>query len=114
MKGSPQHLSVGEVAGAGVDDLRSAMKQRILFLVCEELGVTPLQVLCQNRTRPLPMARQLVAWLMWNWEGFTMQQAADLLGVNVSTVGYYVHNVESKRKREWATICRRLAKAVTS
>jgi len=107
MKGSTRSVSRGEVV-APAGSSHAAMQQKVIFLVCEELGVTPLQLLCPDRTRPLPMARQLSAWLMWNW-GFTMQQAADSLGVSVSTVGYYCRNVERRRANgEWRTICRRL------
>lgn len=101
---------VGMVSGP----IRRALERQIIFLVCEELDISALELLCPNRHRPLPMARQLVAWLLWTWEGFTQQQAADVLGVTVSTVGYYIRNVERRRRNhgEWAPTCKRLVKAL--
>jgi hypothetical protein len=85
-----------------------------LYLVCDELDISPLEVLCPDRHSPLPFARELVAWLLYKWEGWTKVAIADFLGVNPSTVRYYLRNIERKRRNgEVVDLCRRLVRALT-
>ena len=81
-----------------------------IYAVCAELDVTPIGLLTTDRHAPLPQARQLVAWLLYRQHNWTTPRIASLLDKNVSTVLYYVRNVDRRYRQEWEMIdrCSRL------
>lgn len=84
----------------------------IIYRVCDNLNVSPIAVLSVDRHHPLPTARQLIGWLLHR-RGWLGWQISFILGVDVSTVYYYIHNVERRRRMEYgmAAQCARLISA---
>lgn len=83
-----------------------------IYAVCQELDIQPLELLLADRHHPLPLARQLVAWLLCHWEHWTVRQTADLLDREWSTVAYYIRTVNRRRQHEteMAARCERLTR----
>jgi hypothetical protein len=107
---SVQSLTVGKLSEA-----EPILFQQVLFLVCDELDVSPLAVLVADRRRPLPQARHMVAWLLCQWEGWTRRSVAHALGVNEKTVAYYLRNVRRNLLNgEWTDLTHRLSQGLAS
>lgn len=54
--------------------------EKIIKLVCQEMGVTEEQVKGKLRTRTIALARQMAAYLLWKHTNFSLTEIGQIMG----------------------------------